>query len=572
MNLGFIHRRGKHAYGILLSLLHILIVVHAVKDTQWDNALTNIVQPEARLQDVQVACGKRHMRVHLDFGPQAFQGLVFSKGYHGHPDCVYIKSGSSIIGGVDFDVFYDKCGTKPDHAGSFYENTIVIQYGQDVIEAWDEAKRLRCEWHDAYEKSALKSPSIQLADLEVQELNFQGDNIGCWMEIQEGKGPWARQVSSIVPLGSPLTMVVAIADDNNEFDMRVKSCWAHDGVRPPLHLTDEDGCVLRPKMLTPFLKVKDTQGGRASIVSYSHFYAFKFPDTIEVQMQCVVEICRNGCPKDCHSQDSHPPHVSVVDHQAVSSNNIIDKKPLPLPKSVTRVSITSTQRPNFVPISLPPRSVHHPFFIPPPPSQRPGTMQAKHRESPLTVKHSASKKDPLSQSSNNDPAPVYIPTEGVNASDEDDPASLESTENSYERSEGSHDQSMKETTKRFSAVRHQPQGGNAEPGNYWKLPLGTRNSRIRRDIDDFGVRGSFRVVAVQDLAFKPNISADEAMIVYDARQHIDIVYGTVCFPAVSVTACLGLLALFSVCSSCIAAYLFWVLRTYSALKRNKCIH
>lgn len=95
---------------------------------------------------------------------------------------------------------------------------------------------------------------------------YSGDNIGCWMEIQEGKGPWARQVSSIVPLGAPLTMVVAIADDNSEFDMRVKSCWAHDGRRPPLHLTDEEGCVLRPKMLTPFVKVKDTQGGRASVV------------------------------------------------------------------------------------------------------------------------------------------------------------------------------------------------------------------------------------------------------------------------------------------------------------------
>lgn len=41
-----------------------------------------------------------------------FQGLVFSKGYHGHSECVYVKSGSNIIGGVDFDVFYDKCGTK----------------------------------------------------------------------------------------------------------------------------------------------------------------------------------------------------------------------------------------------------------------------------------------------------------------------------------------------------------------------------------------------------------------------------------------------------------------------------
>lgn len=41
--------------------------------TQWDNALSNGIEPETRLQDVQVACGKRHMRVHLDFGPQPFR-------------------------------------------------------------------------------------------------------------------------------------------------------------------------------------------------------------------------------------------------------------------------------------------------------------------------------------------------------------------------------------------------------------------------------------------------------------------------------------------------------------------
>ena len=296
-------------------------------------------------------------------------------------------------------------------------------------------------------------------------------------------------------------------------------------------------------------------------------------------MQCVVEICRNGCPKDCHSQDSrHPPSLgSVADHQAVSSNHIIDKKPVPFPKTVARVAVTTTHKPSFVPISLPPRSVvHHPFFIPPPPSQRPIMKESKQTALPFTIKQpSTLVTNMLSQSSNGDPAPVYIPTEEIDASDEgDEPTSSETSENSsYERFDGSHDQSaQKETTKRFSAVRHQPQNGHIEPGNYWKLPLTPRNSRVRRDIDDFGVRGSFRVVAVQDLAFKPNISADEAMIVYDARQHIDVVYGTVCFPAVSVTAGLGLLALFAVCSSCIAAYLFWVLRTYNALNRNKCIH
>jgi hypothetical protein len=32
------------------------------------------------------------------------------------------------------------------------------------------------------------------------------------MEIQNGKGPWASPISGIVPLGSTLTMVVAIND------------------------------------------------------------------------------------------------------------------------------------------------------------------------------------------------------------------------------------------------------------------------------------------------------------------------------------------------------------------------
>lgn len=37
------------------------------------------------------------------------------------------------------------------------------------------------------------------------------------MEIQHGKGPWAPPVSGIVPLGSTLTLVVAINDFRGEF-------------------------------------------------------------------------------------------------------------------------------------------------------------------------------------------------------------------------------------------------------------------------------------------------------------------------------------------------------------------
>lgn len=116
------------------------------------------------------------------------------------------------------------------------------------------------------------------------------------MEIQEGTGPWSREVSKIVPVGQPMTIVVAINDYNGQFDMRVKSCVAHDGQQQPIMLTDEYGCVLRPKMLTPFVKVKNPGADKkATVLSYSRFLAFKFPDSMTVQIQCTVEVCRHGC-------------------------------------------------------------------------------------------------------------------------------------------------------------------------------------------------------------------------------------------------------------------------------------
>ena len=57
-------------------------------------------------------------------------------------DCIYVKpqTGSTQY---KFDIMYDSCGSKPDLNGRFYENNIVIQYDRDLIEVWDEAKRLR---------------------------------------------------------------------------------------------------------------------------------------------------------------------------------------------------------------------------------------------------------------------------------------------------------------------------------------------------------------------------------------------------------------------------------------------
>lgn len=61
-----------------------------------------------------------------------------------------------------------------DLHGQFYENTVVVQYDKDLLEVWDEAKRLRCEWFNDYEKTASKPPMV-IADLDVVQLDFRGE-------------------------------------------------------------------------------------------------------------------------------------------------------------------------------------------------------------------------------------------------------------------------------------------------------------------------------------------------------------------------------------------------------------
>lgn len=61
--------------------------------------------------------------------------------------------------------------------------------------------------------------------------SFSGDNVDCWMEIQHGKGPWAPPVSGIVPLGSILTLVVAINDYRGKGE-RTATIYRYIDMRP----------------------------------------------------------------------------------------------------------------------------------------------------------------------------------------------------------------------------------------------------------------------------------------------------------------------------------------------------
>ena len=65
-------------------------------------------------------------------------------------------------------------------------------------------------------------------------------------------------------------MVIGVKDDENKFDMMVRNCVAHDGTRAPIQLVDEKGCVSRPKIMSPFRKMKNFDS-TANVLSFAYF-------------------------------------------------------------------------------------------------------------------------------------------------------------------------------------------------------------------------------------------------------------------------------------------------------------
>lgn len=122
-----------------------------------------------------------------------------------------------------------------------------------------------------------------------------------------------------------------------EFDMRVKSCIASDGAGHLIQLSDEYGCVLRPKMISRFLKAR-APDERATVITYAFFHAFKFPDALSVHIKCKVEICRHGCLDHCQLNGNHG--EKVVENIHERKDTIIEPKKTQKPSNVNSLEAT----------------------------------------------------------------------------------------------------------------------------------------------------------------------------------------------------------------------------------------
>lgn len=160
-----------------------------------------------KITNLEVKCEKNLMKVSIEFD-KMFNGVIFSKGHYSQGQCVHVGQNSGKQQAY-FDISINSCGTQGNTqnglygmggntgSGTYFENTIVIQYDPNVQEVYDHARKLRCTWHDQYEKAVTFRP-FPVDMLDIVRADFAGDNVGCWMQIQVGKGKFRTLFCNLI--------------------------------------------------------------------------------------------------------------------------------------------------------------------------------------------------------------------------------------------------------------------------------------------------------------------------------------------------------------------------------------
>lgn len=244
-----------------------------------------------------------------------------------------------------------------------------MQNDADVQEIWDSAQKLTCQWTESLSKT-VSVPPITINMLEATEARFSADDdvVDVWMDMQLGHWPNSSPVKGPIRIGETLSLIVGVNDPTQQMDFQVRDCYAHSlvDVTDPsalrIQLTDNEGCVLKPKLLSAFQRQYDDAGGAANV---AYLNAFSFPDNSQVFTSCNVEVCKDACqPNACQPSRTEPllPQDITTVPTTPSTGSTF-----PSTLTVTPFRVTTPLPPVFSPEpTLPPLE-----YLPPQPITRP---------------------------------------------------------------------------------------------------------------------------------------------------------------------------------------------------------
>ncbi|KAK6627940.1 hypothetical protein RUM44_010422 [Polyplax serrata] len=338
--------------------------------------------------------------------------------------------------------------------------------------------------------------------------------------------------------------------------MRVKSCAASDGAGHVIQLSDENGCVLRPKMISRFLKAKGADE-RASVITYAFFHAFKFPDALSVHIKCKVEICRHGCLDHCQfgSDFGHLIHHPSGPGALHFEETIERKDSLPPPPSGPPMKQNHQAQPQLQSQSQPSvKPIHEEN------EQSDDLYDDLLDEQPNQVPHH---RDPDFSSIGRDPSSLTGPSHQHVYLDQDE----EEEETKGDPLPQPQYQEMPRPSHRNEHERfpHGPRNLNGDD-----IPiidsrsLSDKDKRKRRSVvvsdrkvrsADVGVSGIYEVISEADLAFTPDTKA-EAVTVFRGRIREEVVYG-ICLPMPGFSVLFVLVAVSAVVAALVAGSLLY---------------
>ncbi|KAL0277611.1 UNVERIFIED_CONTAM: hypothetical protein PYX00_004845 [Menopon gallinae] len=248
------------------------------------------------IHDINVQCAKDMMTITIEFN-RVFNGVIYSKGFYNYEKCRYVNENSGQTK-YTFTVSLDSCGTQfvdqfAQGGQAYLENTLVLQNEAGIQEVWDTVRMVRCLWEGSIKQDL--SVSLVIGMLAQEVVTFSGDTGRARLDIQVGRGPFAPAANGLVKIGEIMTLVVYVEGDPG-FDVVVRQCQARDSAGTnSIQLFDERGCVLKPKLFGAFQKTRETGNTGASVIAYAFFSAFKFPDEMDLLIECNVELCKTDC-------------------------------------------------------------------------------------------------------------------------------------------------------------------------------------------------------------------------------------------------------------------------------------
>lgn len=268
-----------------------------------DTEITTVIAPPdedlkhpPHIHAIDVECSKDMMTINIEFN-RLFDGIIYSKGHYQNSECRYVKENSGRKK-YTFTVSLNSCGTEFINAfdtqgKSYLENVLVLQNEPGIQEVWDTIRSVRCLWEGNLKKVLNVALSVGMLNQEI--VTFSGDTAMARLDIQLGKGPFAPSANGLVKIGEVMTLVVSVTGDPG-FDIQVKDCRAKDTTgQNVVYLTDEKGCILKPKLFGAFQKTRNTGNTGSSIIAYAFFNAFKFPDVMDLTLECNVDLCKTDC-------------------------------------------------------------------------------------------------------------------------------------------------------------------------------------------------------------------------------------------------------------------------------------